>query len=497
MPEAVTGQLFLALLLARLVSLQLAEREPRGLPWYRCRAAGLPRPMLPEQPDLMESLIPSPATLALLVFAGVILAIVFDLLDMTVAALLGLAAAILLGLTTPTTLSETANAGGGAIALLFGGMIVARVLIPTGLFEWTGVQLYRIAGGSGRRLLLGTVALVAPICALLPNATVVVLVAPAVIRAARLLGVDFVPLLILVVVTSNSAGLLTLVGDPATFIVGSSIGLGFGDYLRRFSLGGLLAVLVLVPLMPLLFRETWNRRVAAETLALPRIERPGFLVAALAVLVCMVVLFVVGDSLPRPVGPPAVAIIAASLALLVAYHARVEPIADVMRDIDWQTLIFIAAMFALVSIVVRTGALDGVYRLLSDLFGQNYRIAGLGLLGFIGIASAFVPNVPLVAAMVIMVKGYLVNVEAVPEEALGAVFTGWPDAVLPIFAGMMFGGTIGGNATLIGASSNIVAAGIAARAGQPIGFGRFLRYGIVITAAQLGVLAAYVLLVVR
>lgn len=439
----------------------------------------------------MESLIPSPATMSLIIFAAVIAAIVFDLMDMTVAALLGLAAAMLLGLTTQATVLDSVRAGGGSVALLFGGMVVARVLIPTGLFEWAGVQLYRVAGGSGRRLLVGTVALVAPVCALLPNATVVVLVAPAVISAARLLGVNFVPLLILVVVTSNSAGLLTLVGDPATFIVGSAIGLSFGDYVVRFSPGGLLAVLVLVPLLPLLFRETWNRRIDAADIAVPRIERPWFLAAALSVLGLMVTMFIAGEMMPTPIGPPAVAIIAAGLALLVAYHARVESVGHVLRDVDWSTLIFIMTMFALVSVVVQTGALSRLYHVMAELAGHNFRLAGLGLLAFIGICSAFVPNVPLVAAMVIVVKGYLVDIEAVPEEALGTVFDAWPAAVLPAFAGMMFGGTIGGNATVIGASSNIVAAGIAAREGEQIGFLRFLRFGFVITAAQLSVLALY------
>jgi Na+/H+ antiporter NhaD/arsenite permease-like protein len=92
-----------------------------------------------------------------------------------------------------------------------------------------------------------------------------------------------------------------------------------------------------------------------------------------------------------------------------------------------------------------------------------------------------------------MAKGYLVAAEAVPELALAAGFSDWPAATLPVFVGMMFGGTLGGNATLIGASANVAAAGICARRGERVSFGQFMRYGVPIAVAQLAIGALYVL----
>jgi Na+/H+ antiporter NhaD/arsenite permease-like protein len=92
-----------------------------------------------------------------------------------------------------------------------------------------------------------------------------------------------------------------------------------------------------------------------------------------------------------------------------------------------------------------------------------------------------------------MTKGYLVAVEAVPETALAAGFSDWPTVVLPVFIAMMFGGTLGGNATLIGASSNVVSAGICAREGSRVTFARFLRIGLPVTLCQLAASALYVL----
>jgi Na+/H+ antiporter NhaD/arsenite permease-like protein len=86
-----------------------------------------------------------------------------------------------------------------------------------------------------------------------------------------------------------------------------------------------------------------------------------------------------------------------------------------------------------------------------------------------------------------------VAAEIVPELALGSAFLAWPASTLPVFVAMMFAGTLGGNATLIGASANVVSAGICAAHGKPISFATFARYGIPLTLCQLTVSAGYVL----
>ena len=167
-----------------------------------------------------------------------ILAIAFDVIDMAVAALLGVCMMIALGILTSDDLMESMRTAGGPLALLFGGMVVAHVLGKTGIFERVGATYLHATGGSGKRFLLLLIALVAPVCALLPNATTVILLAPIIVRVARALKVDFVAPLILTAIVSNAAGMLTLVGDPATFLVGSSIGMSFVTYLQKVSLAG-------------------------------------------------------------------------------------------------------------------------------------------------------------------------------------------------------------------------------------------------------------------
>ena len=113
---------------------------------------------------------------------------------------------------------------------------------------------------------------------------------------------------------------------------------------------------------------------------------------------------------------------------------------------------------------------------------------------FVGsVASSLLANIPVVAASILIVKGYFVTAELVPEGALGTTFTDWPISTLPVFVGMMFGATLGGNATLIGASANVVSAGICATCGKPLSFAMFLRYGVPLALCQLAVAALYVL----
>lgn len=428
------------------------------------------------------------------VFAGVVLLIALDLIDMAVAALLGVSILLALGILEGDDLRAAATTAGGPLALLFGGMVVARVLATTGIFERLGDRLLHATGGSGKRFLLLLVATVAPICALLPNATTVILVAPVIIAAARALRVDFVGPMILAAIVSNSAGMLTLVGDPATFLVGSAIGMSFGEYLQRVSLGSVLAVLAVVPLLPRLMPEVWRTQVSLPPRRPTRpLERRGFVVLALTSLMVMVLLFLFGEHLPTRIVPPEVAIIGASLALLVLYGARVEPVDNVLRDVDWKTLVFLGAIFLLVQALTKTGLLQGLSLQLHAWLGAELTRVALLLLAGIGLLSGLLANIPVVAAALITVKGYLVAAEAVPELALAASFTDWPAATLPVFIAMMFGATLGGNATLIGASANIVSVGICAAHGRHVSFMRFLRYGLPITLAQLTMGAVYVI----
>jgi Na+/H+ antiporter NhaD/arsenite permease-like protein len=385
----------------------------------------------------------------------------------------------------------------GTLALFFGVMVLVRSFEPTKIFDYLGTQMVILAKGEGKRLLLGIVAITTPICAVLPNATTVMLIAPIIPPIAEEVGINFVPLLILLVFVANSAGLLTLVGDPATFIVGDAINLSFIDYLQRLSLGGAIAILTVIITLPFLFRKIWNTKLEnMEELPHPQINHPRVLALGAVIVAFVLLFFVIGEGLPVPISPAAVALLGAVLALLLAHHSRIDSVNNILSDIDWSTLIFFMSIFVLIGGLEKTGVISSLSGVLAAILGTNILLGSVFLVFFVGIISSVVPNIPLVVAMVPLLKQYIVTVNLAPSEILEPTFSGqFPPEVLPLFYAMMFGATLGGNGTLVGASSNIVAAGVSEQHGKRISFQTFLRYGIPMMLLQL--ITSTIYLVIR
>ena len=320
------------------------------------------------------------------------------------------------------------------------------------------------------------------------------LLAPLLPPIALTLGVDFVPLLILMVLVANSAGLLTLVGDPATFIVGDAINIGFGDYLNRLSWGGVVAILTIVALLPILFKDIWNAELPiVENHTSPKIDHPRTLALGLIIVCLVLTIFVVGELLPTPISPAAAALLGAALILFLAHQSGIDSVQNILRDLDWSTLIFFMSIFVLIGALDKTGVIGSLSLFLAIVLGKNIALGSILLLISMGFISSIIPNIPLVVAMVPLLKEYLLQVGLVDQSLLSPEYIGlWPANVLPLFYAMMYGATLGGNGTLVGASSNIVAAGIAEINGQPISFQRFLRYGFPVMLVQILTVGLYI-----
>ncbi len=435
------------------------------------------------------------AIVAATTFLVVIGLIMTEWVHLMIAAFLG---ALLLVLLNIMTLSEAIAYIGrshGTLGLFFGVMVLVRAFEPTNIFDYLATQIVILSKGQGKRLLLGVVGITTPICAMLPNATTVMLLAPLLPPMAEEIGVNFVPLLILMVFVANSAGLLTLVGDPATFIIGDAINISFADYLLRLSLGGAIAVGTVVVMLPWLFPRIWKLELTnLDQLPRPQINHPRVLAVGGLIVAFVLTFFVVGESLPIPLSPATVALMGAALALLLSHHSKIDTVNHILRDVDWSTLIFFMCIFVLIGGLEKTGVIAGLSGVLATLLGKNILLGSLVLLFFVGIVSSVVPNIPLVVAMVPLLKQYLVNVGFVGQEVLSADYSGtFPPEVLPLFYAMMFGATLGGNGTLVGASSNIVAAGVAELHGKRISFRTFLRFGVLVAGAQLMTSALFIL----
>ncbi|PSF36281.1 transporter [Aphanothece hegewaldii CCALA 016] len=437
------------------------------------------------------------AIIAAATFIGAIVLIMLEQLHITVIALLG---ALILVFTHVMTLNEAVgyiSRSHATLALFFGVMVLVRSFEPTKIFDYLATQIVTIAKGQGKLLLLGIVAITTPICAVLPNATTVMLLAPLIPPIAQDIGIDFIPLLILMVFIANSSGLLTLVGDPATFIVGDAINITFVEYLQKLSLGGAIAVLTVTLMLPWLFPKIWRTKFEhLEDLPHPEINHPKVLALGGILIAFVLIFFVIGESFPVPISPAAVALFGATFALLLAHQSKIDTVQNILKDVDWSTLIFFMCIFVLIGGLEKTGVINGLSGILASILGKNIALGSLVLLVVVGLLSSVVPNIPLVVAMVPLLKQYLVNVGFVGTEVLDPSYSGqFPPEVLPLFYAMMYGATLGGNGTLVGASSNIVAAGIAEQHGGKMTFRTFLKYGIPVMIMQLLTASIYVIIV--
>ncbi|AFZ47240.1 putative tyrosine transporter P-protein [Cyanobacterium stanieri PCC 7202] len=428
------------------------------------------------------------------VFIAVIALIMTEKIHLTVAALLGSLVLVFAHIMTLGEAVDYISRGHVTLGLFFGVMVLVRAFEPTNIFAYLATKIVLWSKGRGNYLLLGIIGITAPICAILPNATTVTLLAPLIPPLAEEIGVNFVPLIILMVIVSNSAGLLTLVGDPATFIVGDSINMSFFDYLISLSWAGVLAVVTVVVMTPFLFKEIWHSRFTNfEQLPIPKINHPRVLSLGALIMLFVLLFFIFGDLLPIPLSPAAVALMGATLALLLAHQSKIDTVQNILRDVDWSTLIFFMSVFVLIGGLEKTGVISQISVIFALLLGQNIFLASLVLVFAVGALSSVIPNIPLVVAMIPLLKEYLFNAGLIGGEVLQSSFSGnYPPVVLPLFFAMMFGATLGGNATLVGASANIVGAGVAELHGKTISYGTFLRYGLPIAIAQLTISALYI-----
>ncbi len=427
--------------------------------------------------------------LALGTFVFVVVLLLGDWTHLTIAALLGALLAIVFNLMTLEEAAGFIGKSHGTLALFFGVMVIVRAFEPTRVFEYLAIKMVSLTRGKGSSLLLGIVGLTTLISAFLPNATTVILLGPMIPPLALLLGVPPVPLLVLMVLTANSAGLVTLVGDPVNYIVGERLNLTFLSYLRVLSGSGVAMVAVLCALLPWLFRPIWQMQLHnLDQLPKVEIEHPRALAFGCVIVAFMLMFFVVGDKFPVPVSPATAALLGALLAMMLSHHSRIDSVPHILRDVDWSTLIFFMGFFAIVGSLEKTGVTAQMADLLAAGLGANLKLAGMLLLLMTGVVSSVAPNIPLVVAMVPLLQDYTFSAGwAVPGEPL-------PASALPLFYAMAIGATVGGNGTLAGASANIVAAGIAESHGFRLTFRQFLRYGVPVAIAQLGTGCLYVAL---
>ncbi len=410
--------------------------------------------------------------LALGVFVTTYAAITIDKVHKTLVALAGAMAVLLLGLVS----QEEAFSGvdWNVIFLLAGMMIIANTLARTGVFQWLASKVIDWARGEPFKVLLLLSTMTAVLSAFLDNVTTVVLMVPLTIFVAKLLGITPVPFLIAEILASNIGGAATLIGDPPNIIIGSASGLDFGDFLLNMGPPVLIIYLAFVGIMAFFFRRELHvpEKRRAEAMAASEegiIRDHKLLVQGLVVLGLVIVGFLLHGVLHLEA-----ATIAMSGAVLLLFVSRAK-VHDAISEIEWTTLLFFLGLFILVEALIKVGFVEIAARGLLDLTGGDLGATTILLLWGSAIASRIIDNIPYTATMVPIVRELG---QSMPVE--------------PLWWSLALGACLGGNATAVGASANVIVLSLGERAGYKISFSQFLKYGLVVTLVSLIISTVYV-----
>ena len=422
------------------------------------------------------------AAIAIAVFAAAYILIATEKLNRALASLGGAAILLALGVVGAhdAFYAEDTAVDWNVIFLLLGMMIIVSVLRHTGVFEYLAIWAVKRARGQPLRVMVLLVLITAGASAMLDNVTTVLLVAPVTLLVCERLAVNPVPFLIAEAMASNIGGTATLIGDPPNIIIASRSGLTFNDFLVNLAPLIVIVLAVFIAMLAWLFRGSFTttpERIA-EAMQLEEreaIEDGRLLTRSLIVLALVFAGFV--SHHVTHIEPSVIALLGAGLLIVVtSLDTR-----GYVADIEWQTLLFFAGLFVMVGALVKVGVIGGLANLIAEATGGELLLATTLMLFASAVLSGVVDNIPYVAAMAPVVSELIAGN---PSWGNGQVLW-WSLAI---------GADLGGNATAIGASANVVILGIAARSQYPISFWQFTKYGLVVTAVTVALAFPYLYL---
>lgn len=404
--------------------------------------------------------------------------IVSEKIHRTIVAMVGAVLVVALGIVSQETALHHIDFN--TIGLLVGMMIIVGITAETGLFAYLGIWASQKVKARPIRILIALCTLTAVGSAFLDNVTTVLLMVPVTFSITRKLKLSPIPFLIAEIISSNIGGTATLIGDPPNIMIGSAVPeLGFMSFINNLAFISFVIFLVSIPLLAFICRKqlVTEDSLKQELMAVDAkqlLTNIPLLKKSLTVLGLTIVGFFLHQAVH--IESATIALAGAFLLLLLTGEHMME---KTLEKVEWTTIFFFVGLFVLVSGLIETGVISSLAEKAMELTGGDVTAASLLILWISAIASAFLDNIPFVATMIPMI------------QEMSA--TGISNAE-PLWWSLALGACLGGNGTLIGASANLIAAGMSAREGHPISFFTFFRIGFPLMLISVVIASIYVYL---
>lgn len=372
------------------------------------------------------------------------------------------------------------------IALLVGMMIIVSISERSGLFQYVAIFSAKKVKASPRGLLIVLAIATAVFSAFLDNVTTVLLIVPVTFQITKKLEINPYPYLLIEIFSSNLGGTATLIGDPPNILIGSSIGLGFSDFLLNLTDVVVVAMIALLIFFDILYGRKLTATKETRELVMQMNEKEALnniplLVKSLGVLFVVILGFIVAEKIEIANGTIA---LAGAGVLMLLYtlrfkgHSREEVVEEIFGKVDWTTIFFFVGLFVMVHGLEEVGVLKILGQYLIDLTDGSVTKLAYLILWSSAILSSIIDNIPFVATMIPMLQGI--------EPSLGG-----REAMMNVWWALSLGACFGGNGSLIGASANVVVAGLAMRYGASISFLRFLWLSIPVMIGSIVIATAF------
>ena len=419
------------------------------------------------------------AYIAIAIFVVAYMLIISEKIHRTVVGLTGAMLLILLGILSQE--QAISHIDFNTIGLLIGMMIIVNITSETGLFNYLAIWSAKKVKANPVKLLIVLAALTAVCSAFLDNVTTVLLTVPVTFGITAKLKIPVKPFLIAQIMSSNIGGTATLIGDPPNIMIGSAVPeLDFMAFLTN--LGDICIVIFVVTVAilvgiyhkqlktkPELQKEVMNMNENKE------LKDTTLLKKCLFVLAITIITFVLHSQLGLE--SATVALSGAALLMLISISTRETAIVSILSRLEWLAIFFFVGLFILVGGLVETGVIKAMAAEAMKITEGNVTTTTMLILWLSAIASAFIDNIPFVATLIPMIK---------EMGAMGIT------NLEPLWWALSLGACLGGNGTLIGASANVVVAGMASANGVKLTFVDYLKIAFPLMILSIIISSAYI-----
>lgn len=358
-----------------------------------------------------------------------------------------------------TASESTSGINWATIIFIAGMMIMVEGMAKAGFFRWLCMAIAKMVKFQTVPIFLTFMIMSAILAMFIDSITVILFLAAVTVELAQLLKFNPIPMILAEIFCANLGGSATMCGDPPNIIIGTSLGYSFSDFIMNTGVIAGISLLIVVLYFYIVFRKQLAAGVEPQELDTTKCankieDKKGFIISC----------FIFGVAIVLLVTHAQTGLTVATIGLfisIVTLIAAGKSALELLKKVDYKTILFFVGLFVVVGGLEQTGILEIIAAFISKISGGNMYLMIAIIIWVSGIASAFIDNIPFAATMIPVIKS-LAATQGIDLSVLS-----WALAM---------GTDVGGSATPIGASANVVGTSVAAKEGYPIGWGKYCKY---------------------